>query len=90
MSHTATTTAKCITLEQAVIRCGCTDAEKLAPAWHAKRGDPCPKPRQVEQLGVVAYWHRNPLRLWAWRLNRWAHFKRAGRVHRRHFNPTGA
>jgi hypothetical protein len=23
----------------------------------------------VEQLGVVAYWHKNPLRRWAWRLN---------------------
>jgi len=22
----------------------------------------------VEHLGVIAYWHRNPLRRWAWRL----------------------
>lgn len=22
----------------------------------------------VERLGVVSYWHRNPLRRWAWRL----------------------
>lgn len=22
----------------------------------------------VEELGVVSYWHKNPLRRWAWRL----------------------
>jgi hypothetical protein len=22
----------------------------------------------VERLGVVSYWHRNPLKRWAWRL----------------------
>lgn len=22
----------------------------------------------VEDLGVVSYWHRNPLRRWAWRV----------------------
>jgi hypothetical protein len=25
----------------------------------------------VEDLGVIAYWHRNPLRRWAWGLNHW-------------------
>lgn len=25
----------------------------------------------LEDLGVVSYWHRNPLRRWAWRLRRW-------------------
>lgn len=24
----------------------------------------------VEDLGVIAYWHRNPLRRWAWRLRK--------------------
>lgn len=24
----------------------------------------------VEHLGVVSYWHRNPLRRWAWRIGR--------------------
>lgn len=23
-----------------------------------------------ENLGTVAYWHRNPLRRWAWRISR--------------------
>jgi hypothetical protein len=26
---------------------------------------------RVEQLGVVTYWHRNPLRRWAWHARRW-------------------
>lgn len=26
---------------------------------------------RIENLGVVNYWHRNPLRRWAWRLGRW-------------------
>jgi len=25
---------------------------------------------RVERLGVVAYWHKNPLRRWAWKLKR--------------------
>lgn len=87
MSHNAQQGVKCLEMEQDVIRCGCTDAQKDAPDWHAKHGDPCPRPIAIERLGVVAYWHRNPLRLWAWRIGRWAQFKRAGRVN---FNPTGA
>lgn len=26
---------------------------------------------RVEDLGAIAYWHRNPLRRWAWRITRW-------------------
>ena len=25
----------------------------------------------VERLGVVSYWHRNPLKRLAWRVSRW-------------------
>lgn len=25
---------------------------------------------RVERLGVVAYWHRNPLRRWLWNIKR--------------------
>lgn len=46
-----------------VTRCGCG-----APAAHA--GLPCPRPRASENLGTIAYWHRNPLRRWAWRARR--------------------
>jgi len=31
-----------------------------------------------EDLGVVAYHHRNPLRVWAWRLGRWMRGLKAG------------
>jgi hypothetical protein len=24
----------------------------------------------VEHLGTISYWHKNPLRVWAWRLSR--------------------
>jgi hypothetical protein len=35
---------------------------------------------RVEDLGTVAYWHRNPLKRWAWRLARWARGLSAGRI----------
>jgi hypothetical protein len=41
-----------------IIRCGCG-----APLTHLSVR--CPKPLRIEDLGTVAYWHRNPLRrLW--------------------------
>jgi len=27
----------------------------------------------VEDLGIIAYWHKNPLKRLAWRLKRWLH-----------------
>lgn len=33
-----------------------------------------------EDLGVVAYHHRNPLRVWAWRLGRWMRGLKAGMI----------
>lgn len=54
--------------EARVIRCGCTPEQKASPAWHARLNQVCPNPRDEEDLGTVAYYHRNPLmRLW-WRL----------------------
>jgi hypothetical protein len=35
---------------------------------------------RVEELGTVAYWHRNPLKRWAWRIARWARGLSAGRI----------
>jgi hypothetical protein len=26
----------------------------------------------VEPLGVVSYWHKNPLKRWAWKVKQWA------------------
>ena len=42
------------TIAAQVIRCTCG-----APAAHA--GTPCPQGR-VEDLGIIHYWHRNPIR----------------------------
>ena len=50
-------------LEAIVIRCGCGD-----PSSHL--GTVCPTPRSREDLGVIAYYHRNPLRRWAWMFNK--------------------
>lgn len=33
-----------------------------------------------ESLGVIAFWHRNPLRRWAWRMGQWLRGRRAGSV----------
>lgn len=44
-----------------VVRCTCGE-----PASHA--GIPCPSGR-VEQLGLIQFYHRNPLKRWAWWLS---------------------
>lgn len=36
---------------------------------------------EIIPLGTIAYYHRNPLRRWAWRLGRWLRGKRTGSVH---------
>lgn len=28
----------------------------------------------VEELGTVAYWHKNPLKRILWRIKKWLHF----------------
>jgi len=62
-AYSARSGIKSAELGLTVIRCGCGD-----PDQHL--GSVCPRPREVEQLGTVAYWHRNPLkRLW-WRVGR--------------------
>ena len=43
-----------------VIRCGCGDPAGNHP------GESCPTPRATEPLGVISYWHRNPLRRAGW------------------------
>ncbi len=35
---------------------------------------------RVEELGTIAYWHRNPLRRLAWRLTQLLRGRRAGRI----------
>lgn len=50
-----------------VIRCGCGNPSEVHP------GEPCPRPRAVEDEGIVSYYHRNPLRRALWRLRRFMH-----------------
>ena len=47
-----------------IIRCGCGDPD----SHNGKRGpaSPCPTPRGMEDLGVVAFWSRNPFKRLAW------------------------
>lgn len=28
----------------------------------------------VEELGVIDYWHRNPIKRFIWRIKKWLHF----------------
>lgn len=37
----------------------------------------------VEELGTIAYWHKNPLRRLAWRLKQLVHGKKPGRITQR-------
>lgn len=40
-----------------------------------------PDGKLKKDYGVVSYYHRNPLRMFAWRLKQWLRGKRAGRFH---------
>lgn len=70
MPEVAVASSQEIALEATVVRCGCSSAQRASPDWHAKRALPCPNPREIESRGIVAYWHRNPLRCFAWRMRR--------------------
>lgn len=80
MNVIASSQPRALEIEARVTRCGCHPRQKLSPTWHGKRGEPCPCPRALEDLGRVAYWHRNPLRRLAWRLSQWVRGRRAGAV----------
>lgn len=59
---------RALELEAKIIRCGCTPEQKTAPGWHALSGKVCPRPRAVEDLGVVSAWYRSPFKRLAWNL----------------------
>lgn len=40
-----------------------------------------PDGKLKRDYGVVSYYHKNPLRMFAWRLQQWLSGKRAGRFH---------
>ena len=65
---TATQGKKMVQVSAVVVRCGCTDKQKASPKWHARHDKPCPNPRDLEDRGVVAYWHQNVLKRLAYRV----------------------
>jgi plasmid stabilization system protein ParE len=67
---TVSDTTKQAWIEAVVTRCGCDPAtfNELGQAPHTLLNQPCPIPRAVEDRGVVAYYHRNPLKRLTWRI----------------------
>lgn len=59
-----------------VTRCGCGEDEEAREA-HRAAGVPCPNAIGTEELGLIGYWHRNPLKRLAYQL---------GKFFRKHFN----
>lgn len=59
-----------VSVSAVVRRCGCTKSQKASRLWHGRHNLPCPNPRAVEDMGEVAYWHRNWWKRLAWRIKR--------------------
>jgi hypothetical protein len=58
MSELIARTERSAQIEVVVSRCQC-----VVKGQHP--GEPCPTGRVVD-FGIVSYWHKNPLRRWAW------------------------
>ena len=63
-----------VSVEAVITRCGCGEPAQRHP------GAACPQPRRVERLGVVALWHRNPLRRVGFVIKQMIRGRRVGRV----------
>lgn len=67
-----------ISLEAVVTRCGCTGDFR---DFHEDLGDgqygPCPTPRKVEDLGVIAYRSNNFFKQMAWTISQTVKGRRA-------------
>ena len=50
----AQTQAKSARLDATVIRCGCGHPEDHV-------GQVCPRPRKTQRLGMISFYHRNPV-----------------------------
>jgi hypothetical protein len=66
--------AKQVVIEATVIRAApecastCYSASSGGPPCGAGTDVPCRRSRLVEDHGAVAYWHKNPARVLAWRM----------------------
>jgi hypothetical protein len=76
----ATAQPRALEIGARVIRCGCSARQKRAIDWHGRGGVPCPRPRAIEDRGVIAAHYRNPLRMFAWRFSQWIRGRRPGVV----------
>jgi len=65
MNIVGTQGKKMVEVSAIVIRCGCSPTQRRRATWHGNVNQPCPKPQDREDLGVIAYWHQNPLRRFA-------------------------
>lgn len=61
---------KSVTFEGIITRCGCSEEEKVSSGYHANYNILCPNPREVKDLGIIAYRNSNPL------LTMWWHLKK--------------
>jgi hypothetical protein len=63
---TVTTETQTASVSAIVIRCGCGDPD----SHNGVNGPPqaCPRPRRTDDLGVVSYYSRNPMKRLAWAL----------------------
>jgi len=74
----ASSQPRALELEGRVIRCGCNDGQKAATDWHALSGQVCPRPRAIEDVGLLAAWYRNPFKRLAYRMSQFVRGKRSG------------
>lgn len=62
-------TPTALTISAKVIRCGCGNPD----SHNGKQGlaTPCPKPKSVEDLGVISFYHTSWVKRWAWSIGSW-------------------
>lgn len=68
MKITTDSNIKEVKISAKVIRCGCTEEEKTRQNWHALNNQPCPKPKNTDDLGVLAFNSKNALRMLKWKI----------------------
>lgn len=56
-----------------VIRCGCTLEQRIEKNWHGYMNEVCPNPLVVEDLGVLAYRHKNVFKTMWWKIKKALH-----------------
>lgn len=63
----ADSNVKAASFSGVVIRCGCNDAQKKDPMWHGLHNIPCNNPKETTDLGTMAFYSKNPLKMLLWK-----------------------